>query len=64
MKAYDEAVEQYSIVVKMEPGNASAHNAIAIGYYMLKQYDLAYEHAAIAKELGFKVQKELLEANK
>jgi Flp pilus assembly protein TadD len=64
MQSYENAAEQYLTVIKMDSRNAAAHNALAINYYMLEQYDLARKHVKKARELGFKVQKELIDALK
>ena len=64
MKNYELAVEQNLVAIDLQPKNANAHNALAIGYYMLKEKDTARAHARIAQNLGFKMQKKLMEALK
>ncbi len=61
MESYELAVSAYLDAVRLDPRNASAHNALAVGYYLLKDSAAALQHARIAKELGFSVQKELLD---
>ena len=39
--------------VGVDPKNGAAHNALAINYYILKQYSLARQHAKISQNLGF-----------
>ncbi|MCK4958145.1 MAG: tetratricopeptide repeat protein [Planctomycetes bacterium] len=62
LEMYDESVAESLAAIELDPGSAEAHNAAAIGYYMLKQRDQARRHVQIAKQLGFAVQKQLLEA--
>ncbi len=62
LEYYEDAADEYLAAIEIDPQNASAHNAAAISFFMLKDYDSARYHARIAKELGFDVQKELLDA--
>ncbi len=62
LEYYEDAAGEYLAAIELDGRNASAHNAAAISFYMLKDYDSARYHARIAKELGFDVQKELLDA--
>lgn len=62
LEYYEDAAGEYLAAIGIDGRNAPAHNAAAISFYMLKDYDSARYHARIAKELGFDVQKELLDA--
>ena len=41
---------------------ADAHNGLAYGFYMLKNYGSAWEHIKIAEELGAEIDEKLLKA--
>jgi len=43
---------------------AEAHYGLAFGYYQLRNYELAWKHIQIAKDLGANVPEELLKAVK
>ena len=64
MELHEEAIESYLQTIELEPENGAAYNGAAISYYMLKKYDMARKYVDSAKKLGFKVQKELLDALK
>ena len=61
LEDYENAAVEYIAAIDIDPHNAAAHNAAAITFYMLKDLDSARSHARTAKELGFDVQKELLD---
>ena len=61
---YDLAVDAYLKAVAIDPGIGDAHYGLAFGYYQLKQYNLAWKHIKIAKDLGVEVTKEQLNAIK
>jgi hypothetical protein len=43
---------------------ADAHYNLAVGFYQLKKYDLAWKHIKIAQELGAEVSEDQLNAIK
>lgn len=59
---FSQAVTAYREAVTLDPGIADAHHGLAYGLYMLKQYDLAWKHINLAKELGAKVSEDQIEA--
>ena len=61
MQLYKDAVVQYNRATELLPDNASAHNGLAVCYYMLKDFTASKKHAIKAKQLGFKVDEKLLE---
>jgi tetratricopeptide (TPR) repeat protein len=61
---YENAVDSYLIAVKIDPRMAEAHNGLAFGFYQLKKYDLASQHAQLAQDLGADVSPDLISAIK
>ncbi len=61
---YTQAVTAYQQAVTLDPGIADAHQGLAYGLYMLRQYDLAWKHINRAKELGANVSDDQIEAIK
>jgi len=49
-------------VVKLDPKLGDAHHELAYAFYRLGNYELAWNHANLAKRLGVKVQEDLLKA--
>ena len=47
--------------VEIEPDNGPAHKVLAICYYYLKEYELALEHAELARGLGEEVQQDFVD---
>ncbi len=56
------SVKEYSQAVKLDPTIGQAYVGLAYGCYMLKQYDLAWQHIAAARKLGVQVQDDLVKA--
>ena len=46
----------------MDPKTGDAYHALAYGFYMLGNYDQAWNHANTAKRLGTKIPEDLLSA--
>jgi tetratricopeptide (TPR) repeat protein len=46
--------------IELEPGNATAHNNLAVAYYMQGDYELAIEQCDLAIKYGYKVKPELI----
>jgi hypothetical protein len=42
--------------VRLDPGHAKAHSALAALYFEHRQYDLAWQHAQQAAQLGAPIQ--------
>jgi len=61
---YAQAVAAYLSAVEINDGIADVHYQLAVGYYYLKEFDLAWKHIKIAKDLGAEVTAEQLEAIK
>ena len=61
---YKQAVAEYLRAVEIEPENGDAHHGLALGYYQLKNYDLAWKHIKIAEKLGVEISKDQLNAIK
>jgi tetratricopeptide (TPR) repeat protein len=61
---YRQAVAEYLRAVEIEPELSDAHYGLAVGFYQLKQYDLARIHLKIAEKLGVDVPKDQLDALK
>jgi len=59
---YEKAVAEYTKAVEIAPEMADAHNGLAYGFYMLKNYESAWEHIKLAEELGADIDKKLLDA--
>jgi len=59
---YEKAVAEYAKAVEIDPENADAHNGLAYGFYILKNYESAWEHIKLAEELGADIDKKLLDA--
>jgi tetratricopeptide (TPR) repeat protein len=59
---FDQAVKAYLQVIKIDPKVGDAYHGLAYGYYMLEQYDLAWNHVNTAKKLGVKVPEDLFRA--
>lgn len=59
---WDLAVEVYQQVVRMDPKTGDAYHALAYSFYMLGNYDQAWNHANTAKRLGTNVPEDLLSA--
>jgi tetratricopeptide (TPR) repeat protein len=59
---FSAAVKTHLQVVKIDADMGDAHHALAYAFYMLGQYDRAWNHANAAKKLGAKVPQDLLEA--
>jgi len=58
-KNYRLAVDAYLNAIDLNPDLAEAHHALAACYYVLKEYDLGFEHIETARQLGFNVQQDL-----
>jgi tetratricopeptide (TPR) repeat protein len=56
------SVKAYDHALKLDPNIGEAHVGSAYGYYVLKQYDLAWEHVVAAQKLNVKVQDDLVQA--
>jgi tetratricopeptide (TPR) repeat protein len=56
-----EAAKQFVAAIAIEPKFSDAHAALAVSCYMLKKYDVAWDHAKTAKKLGYDVPKDLYE---
>jgi tetratricopeptide (TPR) repeat protein len=61
MDLHQQAVVEYLEVIRRDPSDAKSYNGAAISYYYLKQYQSARLYAEKAHQLGFDVQRELLE---
>lgn len=61
MDLHQQALVEYLEVIRRDPSDAKSYNGAAISYYYLKQYQSAKLYAEKASQLGFDVQKELLE---
>ncbi len=59
---YEKAVAQYTKAIEIDPEMAGAHNGLAYGFYMLKDYSSAWEHLKTAEDLGADIDKKLLDA--
>jgi tetratricopeptide (TPR) repeat protein len=59
---YEKAVAEYTKAVEIDGEMADAHNGLAYGFYMLKNYASAWEHIKLAEELGADIDKKLLDA--
>lgn len=59
---FTQAVTAYQQAVTLDPTIGDAHHGLAYGLYMLKQYDQAWKHINLAKELGAKVSDDQIEA--
>ena len=46
--------------IELEPGNATAHNNLAVAYYLQGDYELAIEQCDLAIKYGYKVKPELI----
>lgn len=57
----ESAVALCEKAIALEPGNATAHNNLAVAYYLQGDYELAIEHCDLAVKYGYKVKPELLE---
>lgn len=47
--------------IELEPSNATAHNNLAVAYYMQDKYDLAIKEADMAVKYGYRVKQQLLD---
>ncbi len=56
------SVTAYGQALKLDPSIGQAHVGMAYGSYMLKQYNVAWEHIAAARKLGVQVQDDLVKA--
>jgi tetratricopeptide (TPR) repeat protein len=63
-KNYNQAVAEYLRAVEIEPEIGDAHYGLAIGFYQLQKYDLAWIHIKIAEKLGVEVSKDQFDAIK
>lgn len=61
-KDYEAALQIHLQVVKLAPQMGDVHHALAVEYYMLAKYDLAWSHVNTAKRLGVKVPDDLFQA--
>ena len=61
---YAQAVAAYLSALEINNEIADVHYQLAVGYYYLKEFDLAHKHIKIAKDLGAEVTQEQLEAIK
>jgi tetratricopeptide (TPR) repeat protein len=59
---FDQAVKMHLQAVKADPKNGDAHSLLALGFYQLGNYDLAWDHVNTAKKLGAKVSEDLVKA--
>jgi len=59
---FTEAILAYRQALKIDPDMGEAHHGLAYGLYMLRQYDLAWEHISLAQKLGAEVSTEHVEA--
>jgi tetratricopeptide (TPR) repeat protein len=59
---FDQAVQTYQRVLKLDPKAGEAHYWLAVGYYSLQKYDLAWNHVNAARRLGVKVPEDLFQA--
>jgi len=57
---YAQAVDAHKRAVQIDPKMGDAHNGLAYCYYLLKKYDLAWEHIKTAELLGVQIDKKLL----
>ena len=61
---YKQAVAAYLKAVEIDPEIGDAHYGLAFGFFQLKNFDSAWKHINIAKELGVKVEQKQLDAIK
>jgi len=59
-----QAVTEYLKAVEIDPKIGDAHYGLAIGFYHLKKYELAWRHIQTAQKLGVEISKEQLNAIK
>ena len=57
---FAQAVVAYQQALEIDPEIADVHHGLAYGLYMLEQFDLAWKHINLAKELGAKVSDDQL----
>jgi tetratricopeptide (TPR) repeat protein len=63
LQMHPQAIAEYQEIIRLDPSDAKSYNGAAISYYHLKQYQSAKLYAEKARQLGFDVQKRLLELN-
>lgn len=56
----EDAIALCKKAIALEPNNATAHNNIAVAYYVQGKYDLAIQHCDLAIKYGYKVKDELI----
>ncbi|MHC4187563.1 MAG: tetratricopeptide repeat protein [Planctomycetota bacterium] len=61
---YQQSVLAFSKAVEIDNNMADAQKGLAMSYLMLENYNLAWHHIVIAKELGAEVSEELLDVIK
>ena len=61
LEKHPEAAKEFDAAIAIEPKFPDAHAALAASCYMLKKYDVAWDHAKTAKKLGYDVPKDLYE---
>jgi len=61
MDLHKQAVTEFLEVIRRDPSDARSYNGAAISYYYLQDYQAAKLYAEKAAQLGFNVQKQLLE---
>lgn len=59
---FSDAVQTYLEATQLEPNMADAYHALAYGYYMLGNYEVAWSHINTAKRLGVDVPEDLYKA--
>lgn len=47
--------------IKIDPENGTAHNNLAVAYYLLGRYSIAIKHCDLAVKYGYKVKPELIQ---
>ncbi len=63
-RMYQQANTAYEEAIAIDPKLADAHYGLAVGLYNLGQFEKAWKHVNIAKELGAKVTQQQLDAIK
>ena len=58
---YDKAIAEFKKAIKVSPEYADADNNLAVAYYYKGEYSLAIKHCDRAIDLGYRVDRKLLE---
>ena len=61
LEKHTDAAKEFVAAIALEPKFPDAHAALAVSCYMLRKYDVAWDHAKTAKKLGYDVPKDLYE---